>query len=589
VFAVGSERGVHYYAMQFIEGQSLASLLTDLRRIGRETPRSPPAPPPCPVAAATAVDQDTAPAADQQAAESVSRVRAAGGRRYFLWVANVGRQAALALEHAHRMGVVHRDVKPANLLLDPRGQVWVTDFGLAQIGGDVALTVTGELVGTLRYASPEQALARPGLVDHRTDVYALGATLYELLTLRPIFEGGDRRELLRHIADTEPLPPRSVDRAVPVELETIILKAVAKEPAERYGSAQELAEDLGRFLEDRPILARRPTLGERSARWARRHRAVVLGGVLLLALLAAGLGILAALIAREQWKTREAYEQLRAEQGRTEAALAQARGSYNKAREAVDALARFGEEDPAGPTELTDLRRRLLETALVYYQDFIDERRDDPSSQAALAAARARVVAILGDLAAFEDFGRVMFLAHLIDNPDVRAELKDTRVTHEEAERLERRVHQLYQRLMPSPDALGRLSSSARRQRLEEMTRGVAQVLSEAVRPDQLRRLKQIAWQQRGPRALEEPEVAAALGLTGAQRQRLRALLQEAHVPGTGRGGADDPGKAASTRLQDVLTPAQKERWEALLGEPFAGEVWPGARPGGRGRHHGGR
>src|SRR5206468_11190109 len=114
----------------------------------------------------------------------LSTERSLGSRRYYDWVASQGRQAALALEHAHAVGVVHRDVKPANLLLDPRGQLWVTDFGLAQMAGNAGLTVTGELLGTLRYASPEQVLARQGVVDHRSDVYSLGATLYELLTLR---------------------------------------------------------------------------------------------------------------------------------------------------------------------------------------------------------------------------------------------------------------------------------------------------------------------------------------------------------------------------------------------------------------------
>src|SRR5262249_57278286 len=118
-----------------------------------------------------------------------------GRRRYYDWVAAQGRQAALALEHAHAVGVVHRDVKPANLLLDPQGHLWVTDFGLAQMAGDAGLTATGELLGTLRYASPEQVLARRGVVDHRSDIYSLGATLYELLTLRPLFDGQDRNEL----------------------------------------------------------------------------------------------------------------------------------------------------------------------------------------------------------------------------------------------------------------------------------------------------------------------------------------------------------------------------------------------------------
>src|SRR5439155_9647493 len=137
------------------------------------------------------------------------------------------KEAAEALEHAHRQGVVHRDVKPANLLLDARGHLWVTDFGLAQFHADAGLTHTGDLLGTLRYMSPEQASGRPGLLDHRADVYALGATLYELLTLRPPFDGRSRPELLRQIADDEPPRPRSLDRAVPAELETIVVKAMS--------------------------------------------------------------------------------------------------------------------------------------------------------------------------------------------------------------------------------------------------------------------------------------------------------------------------------------------------------------------------
>src|SRR5262249_62394178 len=108
-----------------------------------------------------------------------------------------GVQAADALAHARQLGVVHRDVKPGNLMLDGRGHLWVTDFGLARLPNDPGLTLTGDLVGTLRYMSPEQALAKRVVVDHRTDVYSLGATLYELLTLRPVFDGSDRQELLR--------------------------------------------------------------------------------------------------------------------------------------------------------------------------------------------------------------------------------------------------------------------------------------------------------------------------------------------------------------------------------------------------------
>src|SRR5262249_51858348 len=158
----------------------------------------------------------------------------------------LGVQAAEALDNAHQVGIIHRDIKPANLMADGRGHLWVTDFGLAQVRGDTRLTMTGDLVGTLRYMSPEQALAKRVVVDHRTDVYSLGATLYELLTLEPAFSGADRQELLRQIAFEEPRPPRRCNKAIPAELETIVLKALEKNPAERYLTARELAEDLKR-------------------------------------------------------------------------------------------------------------------------------------------------------------------------------------------------------------------------------------------------------------------------------------------------------------------------------------------------------
>src|SRR5262249_42946104 len=151
---------------------------------------------------------------------------------------------------------------------------------------DASLTASGDLVGTLRYMSPEQALAKRVVVDHRTDVYSLGATLYELLTLQPAFDGKDRQELLRQVAFDEPSLPRKLSRAIPHELETIVLKAMEKTPAERYATAQELADDLRHWLSDQPIRARRPTLWQRTQRWARRHKPLVRAtAVLLLTLL----------------------------------------------------------------------------------------------------------------------------------------------------------------------------------------------------------------------------------------------------------------------------------------------------------------
>jgi tetratricopeptide (TPR) repeat protein len=229
---------------------------------------------------------------------------------FFKLVASLGIQAAEALDHAHQLGVVHRDIKPANLLLEivpgvetlrgvpgafPTGiRLWMTDFGLARMaspgGGEGGnLTLTGDLVGTIRYMSPEQTQGRPGGVDHSTDIYSLGVTLYELLTLAPAFPSGDRHELLTQIVFEEPTKPRRLNPAIPPELETIVLKSMAKSPSERYGTARELAADLERFLKDEPIRARRPTSIQRARKWARRHRPTVWSAVAALLVTLAGL------------------------------------------------------------------------------------------------------------------------------------------------------------------------------------------------------------------------------------------------------------------------------------------------------------
>ena len=212
----------------------------------------------------------------------------ATSRAFYRAVAELGVEAAEALQYAHEHGIVHRDVKPGNLIVDHRGKLWVTDFGLAQMESAARQTTPGDLLGTLRYMSPEQALAKRVAIDYRTDIYSLGATLYELATLEPVFAASDKQELLRQLAFEEPRPLRNVRRNVPGEIETIVLKALEKNPADRYPSAQDLADDLRRYLAEEPINARRPGIRLRSLKWARRHRAAVaaMAAVVVLSVLA---------------------------------------------------------------------------------------------------------------------------------------------------------------------------------------------------------------------------------------------------------------------------------------------------------------
>jgi WD40 repeat protein len=188
-------------------------------------------------------------------------------RLYCRNVARLGLQVAEALAYAHGRGIVHRDIKPANLLLDTTGVLWVSDFGLVKTQ-DPALTDTGDLVGTLRYMAPERFR---GECDARADVYALGLTLYELLVLRPAFDGQDRLHLAEQIGRQEPARPRTLDPRIPRDLETILMKAIEKDPRRRYASAAVLADDLRRFLADEPIRARRVGPMERLGRWGRRN------------------------------------------------------------------------------------------------------------------------------------------------------------------------------------------------------------------------------------------------------------------------------------------------------------------------------
>jgi serine/threonine protein kinase/tetratricopeptide (TPR) repeat protein len=411
VFATGCERGVHYYAMQYIEGQTLAALIDELRNLaarnghpagavrtvcelgGDRAPApqalagaasgelQPTGPRPPVVRPDGAVSAETG----QHTGGGISTARSTASPAFFRGVARAGIQAAEALEHAHQLGIVHRDIKPSNLLVDASGKVWITDFGLAHCQSQVELTMTGDLVGTLRYMSPEQALAKRVPVDHRTDVYSLGVTLYELVTQQWAFNGRDRQEILHQIAFEEPRSPGRINKAMPPELEVIILKAMAKNPDERFATAQEMADDLRRFLEDRPIRAKRPTLVQRTRKWARRHPSVVWAAALIL-LVAAGLSVVSSVLIWSAYRRETLARQAESAQRQ------RAQSNLHQALRVLDDIYLQVAEDRV-PRDLQQEQQEheLLKNALGFYQKFADENSTDPEVALEVIRANRRI------------------------------------------------------------------------------------------------------------------------------------------------------------------------------------------------------
>jgi serine/threonine protein kinase len=245
--------------------------------------------------------------------------------RYFREVARLGAQVADALAYAHRRGVLHRDLKPSNLLLDAVGNVWVTDFGLAKFEEGEDLSHSQDMVGTLRFMAPERFR---GVSDRRCDVYALGATLYELLTLHPAFEGRDQLRLIDQIMHEPPVPPRRHDGRIPRDLETIVLKALAKEPKDRFATADDLAGELRRFVENRPIRSRPIPAYERFWRWCKRNPGLAGANIA-----AAAMTIILAVVSTiAAWTYRGQRDALRVEEGKTHANYKRALAAERQAR-----------------------------------------------------------------------------------------------------------------------------------------------------------------------------------------------------------------------------------------------------------------
>jgi eukaryotic-like serine/threonine-protein kinase len=367
VFDVGQVGGLCYYAMQRIEGSGLDRVLRIMRRdrpvaagstlgsgfrkvVPPPSPRSLSRPRPDDSMALSGLGDDTrswgAPGdvgggsawRGREPVDQPPTFTPPRGSAYYRWVADVGRQAADALAHAHQRGVIHRDIKPSNLLVDARGMVWVADFGLARRLADPSQTQFDSLLGTPRYMSPEQA--RTGAIDGRADVYSLGATLYELVTLRPPFDGQSAAELIDQIKTREPSRPRKFDPKVPLDLETILLKALAKRPDDRYATADDLAEDLARFLAYEPVKARRIGPVGRMVRFAQRHPSLTAVSTTAAVLVLSTAAIAYVRVVRERDRAEQA-------QARTEVVNGQLKTANGQLKIANDQLEQVGRKQRA--------------------------------------------------------------------------------------------------------------------------------------------------------------------------------------------------------------------------------------------------
>ncbi|GAB5442195.1 MAG: serine/threonine-protein kinase [Fuerstiella sp.] len=333
IYEVGSVDGQHFYSMQLVEGPSL----TDRVRKGPLPPR--------------------------QAAELMLQI-------------------GHAVQFAHENNIIHRDLKPENVLLNASGRPMVTDFGLAKsIDSGDNLTQSGQILGTPGYMSPEQALGRIDLQGPGVDIYSLGAILYFLLTGRPPFQAASTLETLDQVVKQMPVSPRDLNAAVPRDIETICLKCLAKDPRQRYFSAKSLADDLQRFLNGMPVMARPAGTATRLWRWCLRNPAVA----------ALSAAVILSLIAGTTFSTQYALlARRRANEAEREREAAQR--NFSLAREAVDRyFTRVSEDTLLNQPGMQHLQKQLLRDALEYYQQFVSQRADDDSAREELASALFRV------------------------------------------------------------------------------------------------------------------------------------------------------------------------------------------------------
>ncbi len=620
VYAVGSDRGVHFYAMQLIEGQTLADVIHQMRQANGKADAGS-----TPIEVTDTLAMTPRKVAGDEpdmmrpkslhsttrnrklSAESVSTVLAnslSQRTSYYRTAVKMAHQAALAIQHAHQYGVIHRDIKPGNLLMDAAGQIWVTDFGLAQIQhADSNMTRTGDPLGTLKYMSPEQAAGKRGEMDHRTDIYSLGVTLYELLTLEPAIKGDSYRAMLNQVAEHEPTAPKLIEPALPIELDTIVRKAISKSPPDRYSSAQTFADDLQSWLDDKPIAAKPPSALERLAKWRRRNSGLV--AMASMVMMAATIGLLVTTLMIYRALDRETQQRELAE------------ASFQQAKSAVDQFSNLSESELAFRPDLQNLRRSFLEASLSFYEDFLEHHSEDPGVASELAATSSRVQKMVEELRVLDNIAPMEMLSDW-------AIQKDLGIDEETATSVARTIDEFQiQRNSLASRYVGSLQSD--NDEMTDLLRNFETDISKQVSDRQLGRLRQIAAQSRLPFVFKSSEVVAQLQLTQDQREAINRIIEETRPsrgdgdrrgrddrrrppdgfepppdrpgpdgfrggpprdgfgdgpPRHGIGGGPFPGADFGMARSDVtqntvkhileiLTPQQSNKWQAIVGEPF--------------------
>lgn len=421
VFGIGQQDGLHYFVMQLLDGNSLDHVIRELRDysnkraekldplqqiIGSQQERT--------TELKASAEFSRSPDNGESTGGQSSSIRAEQpettqssvafevaksvqddffrGKPYWRRIAELGRQVAVGLQYAHQQGVLHRDIKPSNLVIDQSWRVWITDFGLATCLSHDRLSQTGDIVGTLRYMAPERL---SGQSDVRSDIYSLGLTIYELATLQPAFDANSRGKLTRQVLHGSPPAPRQILSDFPPDLETIILKAISREPKDRYQSAAQFAADLKNFCEDRPILARRASKTEHLKRWMIRNPvAASLSSALLLCIAVSLITVTA------KW-----HEAVR-EKSHAQTEGARAENNLTLALESMDRFLQKFEADwmahPIAPdTEdaqstssqrfvVSDRSAAVLQEALSFYEEFAKQNASNPRLKRDTARAYLR-------------------------------------------------------------------------------------------------------------------------------------------------------------------------------------------------------